>query len=152
MIKDNKEKTATHLAWSVAATNITLQKKKLKYSNSDSLLYQQPPTWGDCWYNKEFECEINVIISLGYPHQQSHYTDFKWALRCVDSLATWLLVQQLAQGNNNGKIQATHYWPFTWRDYHHQWTDSPHKGTVIQKVFLSHDIIMVVENMINDNT
>ena len=40
-----------------------------------------------------------------------HCSHFTWALWCLESLATWLFIQQIVQTNNKENINALHYWP-----------------------------------------
>ena len=49
--------------------------------------------------------------------------------------------QHLVQTNSKENIKALHYCHFMWEI--HQWpVNSPHKASVIQKVFLFHEVIM----------
>ena len=42
----------------------------------------------------------------------SHYSHVTWPLLILKSMATWLIVQQLFQTNNNENIKTHHCWSF----------------------------------------
>ena len=67
-----------------------------------------------------------------------HYNDVAWVSRKLKPPATWLFVGQHVQADNISIIKTVHYLLFVWL------VDSCHKGQVIWKAFLCHDIIMVI--------
>ena len=68
-------------------------------------------------------------------------SDVLWALRHGKSLANPLFVTQLTKANIKESVKAQHYWLFVLL-IRKQLVDSLHKGSVMQKVFPYHDIIM----------
>ena len=69
----------------------------------------------------------------------NHFSDAKWALRHLSSIASGLFVHKFVQADTN--IKDMYYWPFVRRIY--RWpVDSPHKGPVMRKAFPCHDVIM----------
>ena len=68
------------------------------------------------------------------------YNDITWASWHLKSLATWLFCST-ASGQQQRNITGLHYWPFV-RGIHWWPVDSPHKGSVMWKLFPCHDAIM----------
>ena len=102
------------------------------------------------WYSASVPVIIYVIsyhIGPRYDSTRLYYINVTWASWCLKSLATGLFVQQSVWASIKENIKT---WLLAFVRGIHRWlVDSPHKGPVMWKLFLCHDIIMYSGDELN---
>ena len=88
----------------------------------------------NCWYRQWYGSEGQTQNWYIFDCQPSHYNDSTALSWHINSLASWLFVQQPVQGDTKTNIKALHCWPLK-REIHQWLVDSPHKWPVMQNTF-----------------
>ena len=78
----------------------------------------------------------------------THYSDVKWLPRYLNSTASQLFVQQFAQADIKGDVNAPYHWRFV-KGIHPWPMDSHKKRPVMQKGFKWHGVLMFEPTIYN---
>ena len=91
--------------------------------------------WTGSWF-------VSCKNGLSFIQHQARYNDVTWASWRLKSPVTRLF-WQFVQAINKGHIKGVYYWHVKVAKGIQWWpVDSPHKGTIMQKAFLCHDVVV----------